>query len=119
MATTALTPVQIDRSGTIVLPTPTIAAGAGAANAVTVPQAPGMFLIVKWTVTDTLNIVVPGGAPDGAGTSPLTKQITLTGGSGQVVIGPFPQSIYGSTVTAYGALATTLVAAAQLLPAYN
>lgn len=114
----ALTPTQIDRSGSILLPTPTVPAGPTATVAVSAPQAPGMFFLVKWTVADSITVVIPGGGPDG---TTATKTIPLGGGagSGTAMVGPFPQAVYGSTVQASAALATTLVAAAQLTPAYN
>lgn len=112
MTAVALVPAQIDRSGAIAIATPTQVANGG----ITVPQAPGMFLMVKWTAADTLTVVIPGGGPDG---TTVSKAITLAGSSGLVFIGPFPQAVYGSTVTATSGLVTTLVAAAQLTPAYN
>lgn len=118
MAVTALTNIVIDRSGTIVDAVPTQAAGAGAGNGVTFNNNGATFLKVKWTVTDTLTVAFASGigAPDG--TTNAGKAITLTGGTGSMLIGPFPITLYGSVVSAFAGLATTLVAAVQLTPSY-
>ncbi len=118
MAVTALTPTTIDRSGTIVTPntssTGTVA-GAGAGNGVTFPNSPASFLRVVWTAADTLTVAIPGGGPDGV---TAAKAITLSGSSGDMLIGPFPISVYGQTVSAYAGLATTKVSAIQIVPTY-
>jgi hypothetical protein len=114
MTAVALVPVQIDRSGTVATPTPTQAVGA---TGVSAPQAPGMFFRVKWTATDTgLVVTIPGGGPDG---TTVTKTIPLAGSSGDVMVGPWPQAIYGSTVTMISSAVTTLAVAIQLTPAFN
>lgn len=121
MAITALTPVQVDRSGSIATPNTSSSGtvmGAGAGNGITVSQAPGLMLRVVWTAVDSVTVAIPGGGPDG---TPASKIISLGAGasSGDCLLGPFPQSIYGSTISAYSGAATTKVSAIQLVPAYN
>lgn len=125
MGANAVTPVIPDRTGTINTPntssTGTVAGPATftgetpSGTWVTVPNNGATVLRIVWTVADTFTVTFPGGGPDG--TTP-TKTVTLSGSSGDILLGPFPVSQYGSTITAGAGLATTKVSAVATIPAY-
>jgi hypothetical protein len=110
MTAVALTPVTIDRTGSIAIPAST---GGTAANAgVTFANSGNQVLFVWGTGTDTLTFAQPN-TQDGVASPGKIVSITSTTAS---LLGPFPVAIYGTTVTATSSAATTKVTCAQFVP---
>lgn len=116
MAAVPLPVVVSDRSGGGVLGAGTLAT---AGTPFTFPNSGNQILRIKWTAAETNAVVAyAGNAPDGLTVS--GKTLNLTAGSGDTVFGPFPVSLYGSTISITGpALATTSMWVIQSQDVFN
>lgn len=112
MAAVALVPITTDRSGAIATPAG-VAANTG--TPFTFPNSGNQVLRLKWTAADASAVIAIPGLVDGDAVA--GKTISLAAASGDVLVGPFPVAVYGSTVSLTGpALATTLLSVIQFVP---
>lgn len=112
MATVALPVLTIDRTGTIAWGAGTIGT---AGSPFTLANSGNQCLRVKSTAADAALVAAFINTLDG--TTPPGKSLVTPGSATDVLIGPFPVSLYGTTVSFTGpVLATTTLWAFQFVP---
>ena len=110
MAATPLTVISCDRSGTVVRPTGTVVDNV---NGNSFPAGPNTWIeLIGAVATDTLTFAIPGSV-DGQTISGKAIPVTLTA---DLLLGPWPASIYGATVTFTSSNANAKINVYNLIP---
>jgi len=110
MAATALVVTSLDRSGAVARPAGTTVDNV---NGNSFPAGPNTWIeLIGATATDTLTFAIPGSV-DGQTISGKAIPVILTA---DLLLGPWPPSIYGPTVTFTSSNANAKVNVYNLIP---